>query len=332
MKRFSILTGVVFAVLTVIVGPAWSETKLSDKVTLSGAVEVEIGVLNEEAADSSDIALATAEIVIGAAINENVSAEVVLLFEEDDTEFTVDTGTVTIEAAEGLSVTAGVMTLPFGMFNSHFISDPQTLELGETAQSALMVSYGIDMVDISLGLFNGDVDKVGKDNKIDDLFAAVNINPAEGISLGASYISDIADTDADITGEADIDAGGTGFVTDIVAGYSAYFSGSFGPVSVEAEYLAAANDDLDLDGDGNGDQPVTFNVELAYAVSDALEVAARYEGNEEYFDLPETQYGLALAYGLHENTTISLEYLTGEYDNLASDEVSSVTAQLTVEF
>ena len=335
MSRFIVLSSLFLAAVMLVPGSAWSETKLSDKVTLSGVVEVEAGFVNDDSSeDGSDIVLATAEIGIGAAINKNVSAELVLLFEEDDTDFTVDTGTITIEAAKGLSVSVGAMTLPFGVFNSHFISDPQTLELGETAQSALMLSYGIDMVDISLGLFNGDVDEAGEDDKIDDYVASLTVTPVEGISFGASYISDISDTDAEITvAFGNVSSQGN---TEIVAGYSAFVSASFGSVTVEAEYLAAADemDEADLDSDGvlngSGDQPVTFNVEVAYAVSDAFEVAARYEGNEDYFDLPETQYGVSASYGLYENTAVALEYLSGEYEN--GDEVSSVTAQLSVEF
>ena len=335
MKMYTLLTVVFFAVMTVMPGTAWSETKLSDKVTLGGAIEVEAGIVNEEVDDSSDIALATVEIVLDGNINENVAGHVVLLYEEGAKE--LDEGTITIKTAAGLTIAVGKMYIPFGSFNSHFISDPETLELGETNETALMFGYTKDMIELSVGLFNGNVNEVGDDDKVDDYVASLAVTPVEGINFGASYISDISDTDGDITGAA----AGAGTVTDIVAGYGAFVSASFGPLTIDAEYLAAADNfepaDLDNEngdgtGDGSGDQPVTFNFEVAYAVSDAWEVAVRYEGNEELFDLPETQYGVAAAYGLYENTTLSFEYLTGEFDNLASDEVSSVTAQLAVEF
>ena len=330
MSRFTVLSSLFLVAVMVFPGSAWSETQLSDKVVLGGVIEVEAGSVSDDLnGDSSDIALATVEVGLDAKIAENVEGHLILLYEEGE-DFTVDEGTITLTSTYGLTVTAGNMYIPFGMFNSHFISDPQTLELGETNESAILIGYGNDVFDISVGTFNGDVVEPGDDDKVDDYMASLTVTLVEGVSFGVSYISDIADTDGDVTGAT----AGAGTVTDIVAGYSAFVSASFGPIAIEAEYLAAADEfddtDLDGDGDGKGDQPVTFNVEVAYAVSAALEVAARYEGNEDYFDLPETQYGVAASYGLYENTAIALEYLSGEYEN--GDEVSSVTAQLSVEF
>lgn len=344
MKKFIVLISLFFAALLLVPGNVWSETQLSDKVALGGVIEVEAGSVSDDLnGDGSGIELATVELGLDAKIAESVEGHIIFLYEEGE-DFTVDEGTITLTSPYGLTVTAGNMYIPFGMFNSHFISDPQTLELGETNESAILIAYGSDMFDISIGAFNGDFDDVnvgdaeGADDKVDDFVVSLTVTPAEGISFGASYISDIADTDAEL-GEAFQNISGevyTDVYEDVVAGYSAFVSASFGSIVIEAEYLAAADEfdplDIDTDGDGNGDQPVTFNVEVAYAVSDALEVAARYEGNEDFFDMPEKQYGVALAYGLHENTTLTFEYLTGEYDNVASDKVSSVTAQLAVEF
>lgn len=338
MKKFIFLSSLFFAALLLVPGNVWSETQLSDKVALGGVIEVEAGSVSDDLnGDGSDIVLATVEMGLDAKIAESVEGHIIFLYEEGE-DFTVDEGTITLTTPYGLTLTAGNMYIPFGMFNSHFISDPQTLELGETNDSAVLIGYGNDVFDLSVGTFNGDVVEPGDDDKVDDYVASLTVTPVEGISFGASYISDIADTDGDITS---VTAPVAGEVSDIIAGYSAFVSASFGPLTIDAEYLAAADNfepaDLDNEngdgtGDGSGDQPVTFNVEVAYAVSDVLEVAVRYEGNEELFDLPETRYGLALAYGLHENTTLSFEYLAGEYDNVASDKVSSVTAQLAVEF
>jgi hypothetical protein len=46
--------------------------------------------------------------------------------------------------------------------------------------------------------------------------------------------------------------------------------------------------------------------------------------------LPEDQYGAAVTYGLFENTSLSLEYLHGEFEN--DDERDLLTTQLAVEF
>ncbi len=342
MSRLTVLSSLFLAAVMLVPGSAWSETKLSDKLALGGVIEVEAGSVSDDLnGDGSGIELATVEVGLDAKIAENVEGHIIFLYEEGE-DFTVDEGTITLTAPYGLTVTAGNMYIPFGMFNSHFISDPQTLQLGETNESAILIGYGNDVFDVSVGTFNGSFDEEGKDDKVDDFVASLSVTPVKGITLGASYISDIGDTDAEI-GDAFNVYSSTGEqlkgYDDVVAGYSAFISVSVGPLSVEGEYLTAADDftaDDVADALTNevtiGEKPVTFNVEVAYAVSDALEVAARYEGNEDYFDLPETQYGVAASYGLYENTTLSLEYLTGEYDNLASDKVSSMTAQLAVEF
>jgi hypothetical protein len=63
---------------------------------------------------------------------------------------------------------AGRQYIPFGYFDSHFITDPATLILGETNEGALVGGYRFngEMVDISLGAFNGRVKEIGKDDKI----------------------------------------------------------------------------------------------------------------------------------------------------------------------
>lgn len=317
--------------------------EIGRRLTMGGLIEVEAGIINDDyKEDGSDVVLATVEVGLDMKLNQFVDGHVLLLYEDDDTEeFTVDEGIVTITGPYGEFLAAGKMYIPFGVFNSHFISDPQTLELGETNESVVMTGMGNDRFSISIGAFNGDMHEKGDDDKVDDYFAAVEVTPVEGISFGASWLSDIADTDADIAVSFyNITTNDLG-ISDTVAGYSAYISLSFGPVTLDAEYLAAADEfeqtDLDADGDNRGDKPVTFNVELAFDVGKSMEIALKYEGNREFFELPEKQYGLALAYGVYDNTYIALEYLKGEYDKdyvpVAGDnEVSSVTAQLAIEF
>ena len=324
MKRIAVLNLFFWSIFAIIPGTAWSE---SDAYRLGGVVEVEAGFVNEDdpaEGDSSDIALATVEIGLDATINKNVEAHMLLLY-EDGEEFTVDEGTITISDKLGYFITVGKMYLPFGVFNSHFISDPLTLELGETNETALMIGYTKDMIELSVGLFNGNVDEAGEDDKIDDYVASLTVTPVEGISFGASYISDISDTDAEITvAFGNVSSQGN---TEVVAGYSAFISASLGPVTLEAEYLAAA-EEFDTADITTEDQPSTFNVELAYAISEAAELALRYESADDFG--VETQYGIAYSRELYENTSFALEYIAGEYEG--GDERTAVTAQLGIEF
>jgi hypothetical protein len=159
----------------------------------------------------------------------------------------------------------------------------------------------------------------------------------ENVELGASYLSDLADTDAELLEE----------YTERVGGWSAYAVLGFGDFEFSGEFLGATESfdaaDLDEDGNGSGDKPAAWNLELSYAVAENIEVALRYEGSDEFAGQPERQYGVAASWAPWEHVNLALEYLRGEFDNdfagdLASDGGSPadkrdlVTAQLAFEF
>ncbi|MEE9614737.1 MAG: LbtU family siderophore porin [Thermodesulfobacteriota bacterium] len=302
-------------------------TQISDKIAIGGLLEVEAFFEDiDDEGDTSDIVLATMELAIDVEINEFVSGHILFLWEEDGTEpVDLDEGYITIASPYGLSLTAGKMYVPFGMFNSHFISDPQTLELGETRESAVLLTYATGPFEISAGAFNGDADEISdSDNEVEDFVVSVVVTPKEGITFGASYISNIADSDI---GLAPV-------LRDDVEGMAAFLSLEMGPFMFEAEYVGATEsfEDLDLDGDGDndGDKPETYNFEVAYAVNDRLEIAVRYEENDEFFDFPEEQYGVAISYSLFEDVTLAFEFLHGEFEDGRDRDAG--TAQLAVEF
>ena len=323
--------------------------KWADKITLSGLIEAEAcyedydydnPATDDE--DSSDITLATVELGIDVDIIKHVKGHVLFLWEEDDTEpVDMDEGFITLDGEDvvPLYLNVGKLYVPFGNFESHFISDPLTLELGETRESALTVGCVNEWMNFSVSAFNGDIDETGEDNHIESYVASASFSVPEefisnfGITAGVSYISNIADSDnLQDEDEALIPAGE---VKDYVEGLSAFLSISFmDKFFFECEYLGALDEfeagELSFDG-GNEFQPETWNFELAYAATDRIEVAVKYEGGDDLGDfLPEDQYGAAVTYGLFENTSLSLEYLHGEFEN--DDERDLFTTQLAVEF
>ena len=61
--------------------PVWS-----DKIAFAGLIELEAGYLKDYTdISSSDLVIATVQLGIQATINENISSEIVFLYEEDDT-------------------------------------------------------------------------------------------------------------------------------------------------------------------------------------------------------------------------------------------------------
>lgn len=295
-------------------------------VSISGLVEVEAAFVDNDRdapnEDSSDITLATVELGIDAKVNENVEGHILFLYEEDGTDFDVDEGTITVTSPYGLYLTAGKMYVPFGMFNSHFITDPMTLDLGETNESAVLIGRGDELYEFAVGIFNGDVDD-SADNEIDDFVASLTLNPLEGLSVGASYISDIADSDSEIAGVT---------ISDSVAGLGLFLTYASGPFTVEAEYVGAIDDFAAAEVgtfELTGSEPSAYNVELAYAVSEDIEAALRFEGSDD-LNWIEDRFGVAASFGIYENTSLSVEYLRGEYQN--NEEIDSLTFQLALEF
>ena len=320
--------------------------KWADKITLNGLIEAEANYENmdydspaTDDEDSSDITLSTVELGIDVDVIKHVKGHVLYLWEEDDTEpVDVDEGFITLDGEDAvpLYLNVGKLYVPFGNFETHFISDPLTQQLGETRESALSIGYVNEWTDVSVSAFNGDIDETGEDNHIESYVANASFSvPQElisnfGIAGGVSYISNIGDSD-NLQDEIVPPDG----IKDYVGGFNAFLSISFmDKLSLECEYLGALDEfeagELLFDG-GKEFQPETWNFELAYAATDRLEVAVKYEGGDDLGDfLPEDQYGAAVSYGLFENTSLSLEYLHGEFEN--DDERDLVTTQLAIEF
>jgi hypothetical protein len=321
--------------------------KWTDKITLSGAVEVEASYEDidfddpsAEDEDSSDITLATVELGVDVDIIKHVKGHVLFLWEEDDTEpVDLDEGIIRIDGEDvvPLFVDAGKLYVPFGYFESHFISDPLTLELGETRETAVVAGFKNDWGNLCAGAFNGDIDETGEDNHIESFVASGIFTlpektvPGLGFMAGVSWISNIADSD-NLQDEDGVDGAS---IKDYVGGLSAFISASLmDKFFLEAEYLGATEEfeagELSFDG-GKAFEPKTWNIELACLITEDLEVGVRYEGSDDCGTfLPERQYGGVITYGIFESTSLSLEYLHGEFEN--DDKRNLLTAQFAIEF
>ncbi|MFW6052906.1 MAG: LbtU family siderophore porin, partial [Desulfosalsimonas sp.] len=216
--------------------PVWM-----DRLEVSGLLEAEAGYESidyndpaEEDEDASDVALATMELGVDAVVNDYVSGHVLFLWEEDDTEpVDLDEGFITLTggANRPAYMSAGKMYVPFGNFETHMISDPLTLELGEARESAIQAGLEMNGFYGSVYLFNGDADEFDKDSHIDNYGANAGfVMESEKFSLdiGASYINNITDADSwegYIDDEIEEDAA----LDDYVGGLGAHAIMSTGP-------------------------------------------------------------------------------------------------------
>jgi len=308
-----------------------------DRISISGLIEVEANYekFKESGAgseSSSDLTLATVELGIDVDFVKHVSGHVVLLWEEDETEpLDVDEAYIRLDGEDvvPLYLQAGKMYVPFGTFESHFISDPNTLELGETRESAAVIGYANDQLELSFGVFKGDT----KGRHLNTFVAGGAYTlpeeavPGLALTAGASWISNLADSDVLSDEIVSLD--------DKINGIHAFVMATLNDRwTLIAEYLGALDrfkaGELAFDG-GNALKPKTWNFELGCAVTDALTIAAKYEGGDDLGELlPDRQYGAVASYALFKNTTLSLEYLHGKFET--GDKRDLVTAQLAFEF
>jgi hypothetical protein len=319
--------------------------KWADKIHPSACIEVEAFYQDYNFhdpsvrdTDTSDLVLATVEIGFDVDIAKHVKASLFFLYEEDATEFDVDQGIITIDGADvvPLYVDLGKMYIPFGRFESHFIRDPLTLELGETNESAAVGGFRNDWLELSLGVFNGDVDETGKGNSnhIDDYLASAVFTlpektvPNLDLTAGISGISNIADSDA-LQEEA------TATIKNHIGGFNTFIIASLlDKYFFIAEYLGAIDDfkanELSFDG-GKSYRPEVWTIEFAYGLTDRLKFGVCYEGSNDCGDfLPKKQFGGVVGYDLFKHTYVALEYLYGKFEN--KDTRHLMTTMLAIEF
>ncbi|MBF0197213.1 MAG: LbtU family siderophore porin [Planctomycetes bacterium] len=308
--------------------------QLMDGVSMGVLVEAEAAIeKHSKEADTSDITLATLEVSFAAQLSEFLKADLAFLYEEDDTEeFTVDVGTLTLGGTESFPyyLAIGKTYLPFGQYNSNFVSDPLTLELGESNQSLAAIGWTNDQIDLQVGLFNGDVDAQAANDeggKIDDFFASFTYEVNSIFSLGLSYVSDMGETDSlqDTVNEMI-----TSLAYDDPAGIGVNLNLSYEKFDLIAEHLTAVDDFNAGTLTAEEAKPEATNLEVAYHQSEALTFAAKYERSEDVPEQPTSQYGIASSHSCGDHLSFGLEYLYGKYEN--DNTRSLVTLQIAVEY
>lgn len=276
------------------------------KTEILGLIEVEAGFNHTDAGDESDITLATFELGIGHTVNDNVDGYVLFLY-EDGEDITVDEAVINLHATDKLDIAAGRMYVPFGNFDSMMVSDPLTLEVGETQEEALQLGFSNGAgLGGSVYVYKDDEDT---SEKIDDF--GLNIAyESERFAAGVSYISDVNDKS-----DANNDASGLGV----------YAKGSFEKSTVIAEHIQ-------VDTTAAGEKPEATNLEFGFDLGGDRTIALSLQETNDAVSLglPEKAIGIAYSMPVYEQTSFAAEYMKNDqYDG--SDE-SVVTLQLAYVF
>jgi hypothetical protein len=200
------------------------------------------------------------------------------------------------------------------------------LTLGETRQTALVLAYQREIFTLRAFVFNGKKDKAGSEDHVNDGGMSLTVTPYDGLEFGASALSDLAESGAELLG-------GNGYSRRF-AGWSAYLHLQQGRLGLEAEYLAAARAFAANDLADNVNRPQTWNLEAAWALTPAVELAARYGGSRELADAPRRECGVDFSWSPLAATTVSVEYLRSNFDPFlaAAKRRDQLTMQLALAF
>ena len=311
---------------------------INDHVSFSGLIEVEASAGEDiEGASTSNVELATVELGFDARANDWTSGHVLVLYEEGgDDKVLIDEAFITLGNTEQfpLYLTAGRMYVPFGKFETNMISDPLTLEIGETQETALQLGFAVQGAHGSFFAFNGDTNEGGGDSQIEQYGANLGyLYEQEGFSMdvGISYVNSMGDSD----GLSEFLAEENLLEADYVGGLGVYAIASVGPISLIGEYITALDD-----FDGDNSQPMAFNFETGYTFVLAgreSTFAVAYQGTDDLAGmLPESRILTTLSVEIFPATTFAIEYAHDEdYDENEGGTGASadtVTGQLAYEF
>ena len=316
---------------------------INEHVKISGLVEVEAGFSKDfDDNNTSDLTLATAALDFDVNLHRYVSAHLLFLWEEDDTEpVDLDEGYIMLGNTEFFPVyfQVGKLYVPFGNFESNMISDPLTLEMGEARESAAVLGAESNGFCGAVYAFNGDVNESGSDDGIKCFglnagYAFENDNFS--FDIGAGWINSIAAGDnlADTL---------PGEIEDYVAGYTAHATFNLSGFTLIGEYLAAADDfeASELAWKSGGAQPKSWNLEAAYTfaiVGHETVLALAWQSTEEALalELPEDRFVGTVSVGIIDGLSLSIEYAHDEdyskSDGGTGNNADIITTQLSLEF
>ncbi|HAV42673.1 TPA: hypothetical protein DCX15_01470 [bacterium] len=295
MGRFDVL----LAVLLTLSCRAYADSE----VNVGGLIEVGYEKIGEEVGN-----LKTGDIELGfkARLNEKVSGRIGLRLDGLPEAEALDEATITLERFSEFPffVTMGKTVMPFGVFNSHLISDPWTKEnkvvTWETKAVGLVGGYAHKQVEVSCALYDS------SDLKDPEALAAqISLKPTEGVTFGASYKSYHDVKNNEVLGYTDLSV-----MTEMV----------WKKMTLDGEYIVATK------REENAPKPSAYSVGLAFQATESLELAVRYDklnDDDEDRIRPDSRIGAGLNYTLFEAVTLGVEYghTKKEEDGKGKDEL-----------
>lgn len=232
------------------------------------------------------------------------------------------------------------MYVPFGVFESSMISDPFTLDLAETNQSALLLGYRRAGFQVRAYGFNCDVDEFsdGDREQVECFGASAGYGreSEEGLSyqFEAGYISSIVDTDGygDFVTEQNLE------LLEREGGYSVFAKFSYDSFTLIGEFVSGTGDIAFASG--TEEAPLAWNTEFDYGLSlmgkEAV-IALGYQATDNMAGrLPKSRILGSASVALVEGLSVGFEYSHDEdykeSDGGSDNNADAVAMQLALEF
>jgi hypothetical protein len=260
-----------------------------------------------------------------------VKGELIYEYDDEANRHTLDEAIAAFEAGD-FELAVGKQYVPFGVYFSHFVSGP-LLEFGETRDRGATLSYGPDeRLDLSAFAYKGRAEKVDSDGRRWGWGLAAEMSPFAFGSFGISYLSDLADSQEGLLSDEN------DHYASRVGGLSASAILGLDRFEVTAEFVRALSAYTELEPDRN--RPRAWNVELAFYPSGNFAWALRLEGSNELDGAPHLRGGVAVAWRVIRNASLTLEYLRGTFrrglaedaNERALNTVNQVGGLITIDF
>ena len=269
----------------------------------SGVIEIEAGFSDGE----SDLNLATFELGIDHVLSDKVEGHVLFLYEggENNDNIAVDEATITLRPSKQTAITLGRMVVPFGQFDSNLLSDPLTLELGETGEDVIQVSQSFGRISSAFYLFNDDKDD---SKKIDDF--GLNLSyESDAFSTGVSYISDVNDQST---------------AKDSAKGIAVHAKASLARATLIAEHVTIKG--------VKGKKPNASHLELGIDLGAERTLAFSVDKTKDAapLELPEKSFAIAYSMPVYDKIGLGAEVMKTEGYNGKKDTLT--TLKLSYEF
>ena len=286
-------------------------------IDISGTIKVRAYSESPSEGDTTQrLYLKNFDLGIEAEVDEGIIAGGTLTRDGDEGDIEVDDAFVTAALpGSDVSITGGLLYVPFGVFETNMISDPLTLELGEKRDPAVVIEGSADALSGAVYVYQRDT---GEDDGLDDRISGYGTSVGYAVESDGSWFA--------VT---------VGYISDVwelseAPGFSASASGSLGDATVLVEHVGALEELED------GMQPSAVMLELGYSLGNILGgdavAAVGYQSTREAsgIELPESRTILGLSAGITENTSVAFEWRRDEDDG--GDSTDLATAQFTVEF